>query len=463
LAGAYAKDADSIFGHTFLVHAPSNIVGTAFMPSETVGTAFMPSETTTDTINGVPTTRTALMPSLLLWNAVNFAADVKDVKWYELYPKGITGGLNAYYFTMPLHEKIDEYKGNQTRDIRFFPIKCSETEYERFLQNLAKKRNEPVPYKFFTNNCADGTYQILYDSLDDLPTASQTLMSPMDVISLLNTANRLGEPFILPSLMERLQNITDSEHAKLEFMEWENNQNDVLYDEKREQEMAQLRLSISRRKVNRPDLFARDKKWQAPHRYSRLEIGGVYSDDDYAMNIGFRPLLHDQTDNPHFFSATSTLKILSASVNVSSDKVSLHNIDYFHMRSTSVYDKWFRSLSYDLYAGYVEKHHKFDFGLGRSIYLHKESKIALEFMLMDSFQESNNHLGFSAQVRPHTVGDFRCGVQYDHLYQGFTTQKRLSLSLWMAYDLGVNYGLYLENGYRNGENGTVKMGVRWYF
>jgi len=479
LAGAYAKDADSIFGHTFLVHAPTDIVGTALMPSETVadtingvpttgsvGTAFMPSETVADTINGVPTTGsvgTALMPSLLLWTAVNFAADTRDVKWYELYPKGISGGLNAYYFTLPLFQKIEEYKGSQTRDIRFFPIKCSEAEYERFLQNLAIVRKEPIPYKFFTYNCADGTYQLLFDSLDDLPKPSQVVMSPLDVITMLDAEHRLGEPFILPSLVERLQNATDTDHAELEFMEWENKQNNTDYDDDRRQKMAQLRHSISQKRVNRPEVFVKDKKWSTPHGYSRLDIGGSYADDDYVMNIGFRPLLHDQTDNPHFYSGTSTLELLSTSVSVQKDSLTLQNIDYLHLRSTPVYDKWFRSLSYDIYAGYVENHHKFGFGLGRSFYLYKEKKIALELMLVDSFQEEKNHLGFQAQIRPHSTGKFRYGVLYNHLYQGFTDEKKLSLSVWMAFDLGVDYGVYLENGYHNQEKGTVKMSMRYYF
>jgi len=428
LAGAYAKDADSVFGHTFLVYAPPD--------NE---------------------------QSFLLWPAVNFAADTKDVKWYQLYPKGIFGGLNAYYNTLPLFEKIEEYKGSQSRDIRFFPVRLTEQEYSRFLQKLAMVRNEPVPYKFFNYNCADGTYQILYESLDDLPTPSQTLMSPIDVINILDADNRLGEPFILPSLVERLHNATDPDHAQMEFMEWENKQNIIEYNEKREQEMAQLRHRISQKRVNRPEVFAKDLGWHTPHGYSRIDIGGVYVGNDYAVNIGFRPLLHDQTDNAHFYSATSTLEILSASVNITKHNASLHNIDYFHTRSTPVYDQWFRSLSYDLYAGYVENSHKFGVGIGQSYYLHKGEKIALEVLMVDSYQEDMNHMGFQAQIRNHTVGDFRCGVLYEHLYRGLSNEKRLVLSLWVAYDLSKRYGVYLENDYVSGERGVVKMSMRYYW
>jgi len=441
LAGAYAKDADSIFGHTFLVFAP----------------------TVVDDGNRPPPVESALMPSFLLWTAVNFAADTKGIKWYELYPKGISGGLKAHYFTLPLYEKIEDYKGNQARDIRFFPIKISEAEYSRFLENLARVKDEPVPYKFFTYNCADGTYQILYDSLDDLPEARKAMMSPLDVIEMLSAEGRLGEPVILPSLMQRLQDASDLDHAELEYMEWESKQADVYHDELREQKMAQLRYTISQKKVDRPEVFVKDGGWHTPHRYSRFEVGGVYTAEEYAVNIGFRPLQHDQTDNGYFFSETSTLEILSTSVNVTSKNVSLHNVDYLHTRSTPVYDKWFRSWSYDLYTGYVEDSHRFSFGLGQTRYLHKDSKFALEFMLVDSFQEDKNHLGFQVQIRPHTVSAFRYGVLYDHLYQGFTTQKKLSLSLWMAFDLSKEFGLYMENGYRNKENGELKMSVRWYF
>ena len=428
LVGAYPKDSDSIFGHVFLVYAPEN-----------------------------------KNISFLNWNVVNFAADISNIRWHEMYYKGITGGFSAYYYKMSLSEKVNEYAGNETRDIRFFPVKLSEGEFSKFTENLKELEDKPIPYKFFTYNCADGTYQILFDSLENLPKSTKKIMAPLDVVSWLFANNRLEEPFIMPALMERIQKTTDNEQAELEFMEWQNKQANVQHGSIREQKMAQLRHSLFQKNVDRPEMIVPDTKWTDPHGISRVEIGIAYSEGGFTGNIGFRPFLHDQTDNQHFFSGVSTLEILSTNLTIQANKFSLHRVDLFHTRSTPIYDRWFRTMSYDIYAGIVEDKYRVSLGIGRSFYLAKKQRIAMEFLVLDSLRDGTNYVGFETQILKHSTGKFRYGIRYEHLHKGFTVEKDLQLLTWLSFDLNRHYGLYFENILLYNEKGSMSLNVRYYF
>ena len=163
-----------------------------------------------------------LESSFLNWDAIDFAANTENATWYNYYVKGISGGFNGYYYILPVHQKIREYSGSESRDIRFFPLKLSEKEYNKLMTNLSELRGKSHPYKFFTYNCAHGLYFLLYNSLDSLPPPTANIMAPVEVILILQKENRLEYPYLLPSLKERILNADDKEQAELEFMEWKN-------------------------------------------------------------------------------------------------------------------------------------------------------------------------------------------------------------------------------------------------
>jgi len=428
LAGAYPRDTESVFGHVFLVYAPEN--------------------------RNVP---------FLNWTAVNFAANIAGAGIFELYHKGLLGGFDAYYYKMSLHELIREYAGKETRDIRFFPIKLSDVEYTRFIENLDDKSENPIPYLFFTNNCAHGIYQILFESLKGLPQTPQRLMSPLSVVSILHEENRLEEPFILLSAKSRILSVSDTEQAELEFLEWQNQQGLARYDAERDLRMAHLRVSMSQKNTERREMFSPDIPWTDPHKYSRIESGSIQKGGNWGAYINYRPMLHNQSDNQHFYSGVSTLEILSPTVVAQSDKVYLESLDIFHSRSTPIYDKWFRSISYDLYLGFVESEFKGSVGLGLSYYLFKKQSIAMEILLKDSFIGSVNHIGLETQILNHTTGRLRYGMIYEHLYKGFSSEISMNMTTWMAFDFNKQYGLYFEYLLDNRDKGSIKMGVRGYF
>jgi len=146
----------------------------------------------------------------------------------EYYAKGISGGFKARYTILPVHEKIREYAGTESRDIRIFPIKISDKERVKLMDTLSSWMAKPLPYKFFTYNCSHGIYALLASSLDSLPPPSQKLMSPQELVVLLQNENRLDYPYLFPSLKERVLNASDEDIAWLEFLEWKNVERDSL-------------------------------------------------------------------------------------------------------------------------------------------------------------------------------------------------------------------------------------------
>ena len=399
----------------------------------------------------------------LNWTAVNFAANISDVNLFELYYKGLFGGFNAYYYTLSLHDIIRDYAGTETRDIRFFPIKLTNREYERFLSNLKATEDIPEPYLFFSNNCAHGIYQILYESLDDLPTKPMRVMSPLSVVSILNTKNRLENPFILYSAKTRILNYVDKERAELEFMEWQNQQGFFQFNIDRNQRMSQLRISLSQKDVGQPQMFVPDVPWTDPHKYSRLETGISYTERNISTYFNYRPLLHDPSDNQHFYSGFSTIQLLSPTIVLQESKIYLRSVDILHLRSTPIFDKWFRSISYDVFLGYDDRAYNASVGIGMSFYLSRKKSITMEFLLLDSLKNGVNFVGIETQILKNTTGKIRYGLSYEHLYKGFSSDMYLNLTSWMAFDISKNYGFYLENVLNNHEKGNTKAGVRYYF
>ncbi|MCL2102032.1 MAG: DUF4105 domain-containing protein, partial [Fibromonadales bacterium] len=81
--------------------------------------------------------------SILNWNAVNFGAHTENATWFSYYAKGIAGGFDAFYDILPVHEKIREYAGAESRDIRFFPLKMSDKEYVKLMETLKAWHEKP--------------------------------------------------------------------------------------------------------------------------------------------------------------------------------------------------------------------------------------------------------------------------------------------------------------------------------
>lgn len=389
--------------------------------------------------------------AFLNFNAVNFAAQTGNITGYDYYMKGLTGGFNAYYDTLPVHEKIREYAGSESRDIRFFPLKISDKEYKKLIDSLYSWSEKPYPYKFLTYNCTHGIYSLLQNSLDSLPLLKSGIMAPQDLIHILQKENRLEYPYLLPSLKERIVKNKDKEQAKLEFMEWENLQKGAQRDTLRSKRMAELRYSVSKKHKEKRILFKRENSFIKPHGYSRLDIGTQVIEKEANAHIHFRPLLHDPTDNSSYYSAYSTLELLSFGLNFNKNRIYLREFDLVHIRSAPLHDSFFKSWSWDLFAGYKNEYTALNSGFGKSIYINEKRKLVMELMLLNSIKCKDNFncddfIGFETQLNKRWTGNYRYGAEFAYLRKiPYFKKHDFQFKIWQSYDINSILNLYAES------------------
>jgi hypothetical protein len=126
------------------------------------------------------------------YEAIDYAARVEGSGIiYKV--KGFIGGFEATYKVQPFIKKIELYLEKEKREFIFFPLYFSDTEKKRFDDTLNLWLEKKEDYKFATNNCTHGIYRLLQASVDSLPEPYAILL-PQDVVTLLQTKNKIGKP-----------------------------------------------------------------------------------------------------------------------------------------------------------------------------------------------------------------------------------------------------------------------------
>jgi len=428
LAGPYPKSATSAFGHLFLAIAPRDSI------------------------------------SFLNWLAVNFGANTEGTSGLDYYIKGINGSFKAYYSLLPVHAKIREYAGTESRDIRIFPLKISDKETIKLMDTLSSWLGKPQPYKFFTYNCAHGIYALLASSLDSLPPLPQKIISPQELVLLLQNENRLDYPYIFPSLKERVLNAEDEDVARLEFLEWRN----VNRNAERERELAELRYSVAKSKKAKRDLLKPENQRLKPHGYSRLDVGTLFIEKEANAHIRFRPLLHDISDNPSYYSAQSTLELLSFGLSANNHGVNLQELSLVHIRSVPTHDSWFKAWSYDFFAGCKNDYAALNMGIGKSFYISEPQKIAMEFLPMNSLRcksgfSCDDFIGIETQLNKRSAVNFRYGAGFEYLRSALDfNRESIQFKTWLSYNANKNFNLYTENVFDIKKQGQLGLYLRFY-
>jgi hypothetical protein len=275
-------------------------------------------------------------------------------------------------------------------------------------------------------------------------------MSPQDLALVLQNENRLGYPYMLPSLKERVLNSNNKEIARLEFLEWKNMQKDAERDASRQRELAELRYSVSKSEKEKRDLLKPENQKLKIHGYSRLDIGTQFIESEANAYIRFRPLLHDISDNSSYYSAQGTLELLSFGLAINSKSANLRELNLIHIRSAPIHDSFFKSWSWDVFAGYKSNETVFNAGIGKSFYINEQRKIALEFLMLNSTRLKNdnvdNFIGLDTRLNKRLAGNFRYGANFEYLRSLIDFEnERLQFKTWLSYDINRKFNLYAEN------------------
>jgi len=94
----------------------------------------------------------------ILAYTINYAADVPPGAGLEFAFKGMLGGYQGFFSTIPYYIKVQEYRDIENRDIWEYRLNLSPEEIHRLLMHTWEMGNAYFDYYFFKENCA---YHIL--------------------------------------------------------------------------------------------------------------------------------------------------------------------------------------------------------------------------------------------------------------------------------------------------------------
>ena len=94
----------------------------------------------------------------ILAYTINYAADVPPGAGLEFAFKGMFGGYQGFFSTIPYYMKVQEYRDIENRDIWEYRLNLSREDIHRLLRHTWEMGNAYFDYYFFKENCA---YHIL--------------------------------------------------------------------------------------------------------------------------------------------------------------------------------------------------------------------------------------------------------------------------------------------------------------
>ncbi len=112
---------------------------------------------------------------------VSYRANVEDATLN--YLKGLFGGYPSMLFILNFGDVLDEYNRDELRDVVAYPLNLSAKEKEDFINKVLEEHwNYRGAYKFFTNNCAVESFDLLKSSLDRQDIQKLSSVTPKGVL-----------------------------------------------------------------------------------------------------------------------------------------------------------------------------------------------------------------------------------------------------------------------------------------
>lgn len=112
---------------------------------------------------------------------VSYRANIEDATMN--YVKGIFGGYPSVLFILSFADVLDEYNIDELRDVISYPLKLSAKERNDFINKVQEEHwGYRGSYKFFTNNCAVESFDLLKSSLESPEGARLHSVTPEGVL-----------------------------------------------------------------------------------------------------------------------------------------------------------------------------------------------------------------------------------------------------------------------------------------
>jgi len=351
-----------------------------------------------------------------LWNTIEFVAETGDANKLSYITKGVYGGFEANYVTVPFHEKIHKYVDEEKRDLFIFPLKISDAELAKFNDTLNSWKTKDDSYKFFTNNCVDGIYNLLKSTLDSVQEAP-VLLTPQNLIRLLNESGKIEKPILLQ-----------------------------FSGDKKEEEN-----------------FTPQKDMQLPHKYSRFDIGMLFLEKFYA-NLRFRLFLHDVSDYAGYYSNFINFEVLALNMYIDNDKINFKELWLARARSETPSRSFISGWSWLLESGW-EEYKTTNIGLGKTYIIFND--YLLGYMLRGSVLEKGRkefYPGFQIFTRVFSAKNYRSGIYFDYLRLAAKEKiAKTDLKTWISFDLRDDLNLFAESSIKNRNESFFSIMLRFYW
>lgn len=303
-----------------------------------------------------------------LWTTFNFAAEIpSDVNPFAYAWGGLTGWYSGDYALMPYYQRLFQYNAIENRDLWRYPIKVTKNELITLMKHfwevvhLTKFR-----YYFMDQNCAGYILKSLAAVLPDLSNKSNlpVYVHPVDVIKILNSSGRLGEPTRIPSSFENLRTRFDQFDAEdkaiffeiiglkreitpkiklsvlesvVDYISFERTKNDGELSKDMlalERKAFVLRAQMGSRK---PLEVASKRPPHTSHESMRGSLGLSNKNEVGRLDLGYRLAIQDLLEDDAGFLEHSTVEIFSGRLSVSPNenkiKVGLRDLTILKMEN----------------------------------------------------------------------------------------------------------------------------------
>jgi hypothetical protein len=350
-----------------------------------------------------------------LWNTIEFVAETGDANKLSYITKGVYGGFAANYETIPFYEKIHKYVDNEKRDLFIYPLKVSNAELAKFNDTLNSWKTKENSYKFFTNNCVDGIYNLLKNTLDSVQEAP-IMLTPQNLIRLLNESGKIEKPIL-------------------------------------------LRFSGNKKEEEN---FTAQKDMQIPHRYSRFDLGMLFLENFYA-DLRFRLFLHDVSDYAGYYSNFISLEVLALNLYFSNGKMNLKELWFVRARS-EIPSRCFISGWSWLFESGFEEFKTANIGLGKTYVIFND--YLLGYLFRGSVLEKGQrefYTGFQIFARVFSAKNYRFGIYFDYLRLPVKNNiVKTDLKTWLSFDLKDDLNLFAESSIKNRNENFFSILLRFY-
>jgi hypothetical protein len=283
-----------------------------------------------------------------------------------------------------------------------YPLKISSEELAKFNDTLNLWKTREDSYRFFTNNCVDGIYNLLKSTLDSIQEAP-IILTPQNLIRLLNESGKIGEQNVI------LQN-----------------------------------------------------NMQIPHKYSRFDMGALFFDKPY-MNLRFRLFLHDFSDYGGYYSNFINFEALALNLYFNSSKINFKELWFIRIRSEKPSYNFISDWSWLIESG-IEEFKITNFGLGKTYLIFNNYSLAYLFRGSILGNKQDDYCaGFQIAARGFSSKKYRFGAYFDYLRRlAKHNEIRTNSGMWVSFDLTEGLNLFAENSIKNYSENSFSLMLRFY-